>query len=121
MRILSKNFWDAVIIKLVETAISVKIWILIVIIYFVNRLYSVSGELMKFMMTAVTEVDKMKVLASLQGKIYDIATSLIISGIVVIVLSRVTFQYAKLKNGYHVQNLSEDDKNSVDEIKNNFP
>jgi hypothetical protein len=120
MRVISKNFWDAVLTKLIETAISVKIWILVVIVFFVNRLYSVADELRLFMVSSITEVEKMKVLCSLQCKVYDIATSLIISGIVVIVLSRVTFQYAKLKNGYHNGTLSVDQKEDVDELKNNF-
>ena len=118
MSIISKKFWDAVFIKLVETSISVKIWILVVIVYFVNRLYCVADELRNFMMLpSVSEVQKMQILASLQGKIYDIATSLVISGIVIIVLSRVTFQHARLKNGYY---KSEAEKDSVESIKDNF-
>lgn len=120
MRFFSKKFWDAVFCKLTETIISVKIWILILMVYFVNRLYGVADELRNFMMVSITEIQKMQVLVSLQGKLYDIATSLMISGIVVIVLSRVTFQHAKLKNGYHKVTLSESEKNDVDEIKNNF-
>ena len=115
MRIKSKEFWDAVFCKLIETAISVKIWILIMIFYFVSRLYCVGDELRVFMMTSISEVPKMQILASLQGKIYDIATSLIISGIVVIVLSRTTFKYARLKNSYH---KTEVDKSQ--EIQNDF-
>jgi len=114
MRIKSKEFWDAVLCKLIETAISVKIWILVVIFYFVNRLYSVGDELRIFMMTAISEAPKMQILSNLQGKIYDIATALIISGIVVIVLSRTTFQHTRLKNKYH----KEIDKSQ--EIQNDF-
>jgi len=114
MRIKSKAFWDAVFCKLIETAISVKIWILVIICYFVTRLYCVGDELRAFMFTSVSEVQKMQILSSLQGKIYDIATSLIISGIVVIVLSRATFQHARLQNSYH----KELDKSQ--EIQNDF-
>lgn len=115
MRIKSKEFWDAVFCKLVETTISVKIWILVIIFYFVTRLYSVGDELRAFMLTSVSEVQKMQILSSLQGKIYDIATSLIISGIIVIVLSRATFQHARLKNSYHKETV---DKSQ--EIQNDF-
>ena len=114
MRITSKEFWDAVFCKLIETIISVKIWILISIFYFVNRLYSVGDELRIFMMTAISEAPKMQILSSLQGKVYDIATALIISGVIVIVLSRITFQHTRLKNRYH----KEIDKSQ--EIQNDF-
>lgn len=111
----SGKFWDAVFCKLVETLISVKIWILCMMVFFVNRLYCVNDELRAFMLTPVaTEIQKWQILTNLQGKLYDIGTTLILSGVVVIVLSRVTFQHAKLKNG------SPTDKESTEAIKNNF-
>jgi len=114
MRITSKEFWDAVLCKLIETVISVKIWILVAIFYFVIRLYAVCDELRAIMVISVSELQKMQILSSLQGKIYDIAVSLIISGMVVIVLSRITFQHARLNNSYH----KEMDKSQ--EIQNDF-
>jgi hypothetical protein len=114
MRITSKDFWDAVLCKLVETAISVKIWILIAIFYFVTKLFSVCSELRTIMLVSTTELQKIQILCSLQGKLYDIATSLIISGMVVIVLSRVTFQHARLNNSYHKE------INKSQEIQNDF-
>lgn len=114
MRIKSKEFWDAVSCKLIETIISVKIWIMLAIFYFVQRLFLVNNELRIFMMTAVTEQQKLQILCNLQGKIYDIAISLIISGIVVIVLSRVTFQHTRLQNSYHK------DLDKSQEIQNDF-
>lgn len=121
MRLTSKAFWDAVTSKIIETLISVKIWIMGFILFFVYRLFLAADELRVFIMASTTlDSQKLQVLAGLQGKIYDIAVSLLISGVVVIVLSRVTFQYAKLKNGYHSYELAEDEKNVVDEIKNNF-
>jgi len=89
--------------------ISVKIWILVAIFYFVNRLYNVADEIREFMtLPAISEVQKMKVLSMFQGKIYDIATALIITGIVVIVLSRVSFQMAKLKNENHISEVGKE-------------
>lgn len=121
MRLTSKAFWDAVGNKIIETLISVKIWIMGFILFFVHRLFLAADELRTFIMASTSlDAQKLQILVGLQGKIYDIAVSLLISGVVVIVLSRVTFQYAKLKNGYHDVTLSEDQKNSVDEIKNNF-
>lgn len=114
MRIRSEEFWDAVICKLVETVISVKIWILVAIFYFVGRLYTVSDELRIFMTNTALETQKMQIISGLQGKIYDIATALIISGVVVIVLSRVTFQHARLQNSYHK------DLDKSQEIQNDF-
>jgi len=114
MRISSKEFLDAVFCKLVETFISVKIWILIIIFCFVNRLYCVCDELRMVMLTSVSEVQKIQILSSLQGKIYDIASALVISGVVVIVLSRATFKYARLQNSYH------QDLNKSQEIQNDF-
>ena len=79
MRITSKNFWDAVSTKLVETAISVKIWILATMVYFVYRLYGVADELRDFMMSpTMSDIKKIQIISSLQGKVYDIATSLLI-------------------------------------------
>ena len=112
MRITSKEFWDKVLCKLIETFISVKIWILGVIIYFVVRLYCVADELRNFMIVSVFESQKMQVLSVLQSKIYDIGTTLLLSGIVVIVLSRVSFQMARLKK--------ENGDSDVESIKDEF-
>lgn len=113
MRITSKEFWDAVLHKLIETAISVKIWIMGMIVYFVTRLYMVADDLRKFMILNISiETQKIQILSNLQGKIYDIATALILSGVVVVVLSRVSFQHTRLKYN--------NDEDEEEQIKNNF-
>ncbi len=103
MKIISKEFWDLVLSKIVYIFTSVKIWVLIWTFFLVLDLYTVADKLMGFIILHPENVELVKTLSELVGKIYDISNALLMGVVVVIVLSRETMKYKRIKSGEHVK------------------
>lgn len=99
MKLLRRDFWDYVFSKIVLTFTSVKIWVLVWTFFLVLELYTVADQLIDFIMLHPQNIELVKALSDLVGKIYDISNAMLIGVVVVIVLSRETMKHKKMKSG----------------------
>lgn len=100
MRFFTKDFWDLVLVKMVELMVSVKIWVLFWVSFLVYKIHGVGNDINDFILVNIHSLDanKITILAGLEKNIYDISTAMLTGVIVVIVLSRQVFKHKKLDN-----------------------
>lgn len=97
MKITSKTFWDTILAKIIITLTSVKIWVLVWTFFIVLELYKVAAEVRAFMFLYPTNIELIKILTDFQAKLYDISNAVLLGVVVVIVLSRESIKYTKMK------------------------
>jgi len=105
VEIARKAYWSAVGCKLVETFISVKLWILAIAILFALKLVLLFSDIKEVILQMVLKPTPetaalVPVLCTWSEKLIDNTLAMFISVIVVVVLSREIFKDAKISKSY---------------------
>ncbi len=130
MEIKTKEYWSAVGCKLIETFISVKLWILALATFFAFKMVSIYVEMKDVILhLAMNPHDNLStpellaVLTPWSSKLLDITLAMFTGVIVVITLSREVFKHAKISesykfpNGHKPQHRSSESKMKYDEVE----
>ena len=107
MEITNKHYWSAVGCKLIETLISVKLWVIVLTSYFAFRLIGLYSEIKDTIISIAVNPDiEMKAVEILglltpwSSKLLDITLAMFTGVIVVVTLSREIFKHAKISKEY---------------------
>lgn len=107
MEILTKKYWNAVLSKLIETFISVKLWIIVLASFFAFKLIYLFIEIKDVILTFaidphldINNNEMLSILTTWSKSLLDITFAMFASVIVVIVLSREVFKHAKISKNY---------------------
>jgi hypothetical protein len=95
MNIKKKEYWSAIACKLIETFISVKLWILILASFFVWQLLGVFVEIKDFVFMN-PEIKSIEHILSWSKKILDISLAMFTGVIITVLLSREVFKHARI-------------------------
>lgn len=109
MLINSKRYWSAIACKLVETFISVKLWVLVLASFFAWKLLGIFIEIKDFVFLN-SGIEALSSILDWSKKILDIALAMFVSVIVTVLLSREVFKHAKIS-------MKSDDTDSEKSIK----
>ena len=110
MDILTKQYWNAVLAKLIETFISVKLWIIVLASFFayklINLFIEIKDVILKFAINPHLDINNnemLSILTTWSKSLLDITFAMFASVIVVIVLSREVFKHAKISKNYEFE------------------
>ncbi len=119
MEIKTKEYWSAVGCKLIETFISVKLWILVLASIFAFKMIGIYVEMkdviLHLAMNPHTQISTNEILQTItpwSSKLLDITLAMFTGVIVVITLSREVFKHAKISESYKFDK-SENIKNGM--------
>ncbi len=129
MEIKTKEYWSAVGCKLIETFISVKLWILALASIFAFKMISIYVEMKDVILHLamnphdnLSTPELLSILTPWSSKLLDITLAMFTGVIVVITLSREVFKHAKISESYKFNkdcNIAMNYK-QVEDIKNNM-
>lgn len=117
MKITSKEYWSAVTRKLIETFISVKLWIVALASYFAIKMLYIYIDMKNFIFTMVENGNAdprlISTITTWSSELLDVTLAMFTGVIITVVLSREVFKHTRISTEYKYDNMEEKSKDKM--------